>query len=144
MRDVDVAAVIAVFTSVVVFTSASSSVAMLARAARRLTEARVPWASAAAALGASASCALADGGDDDDDDDVLEVVNWSATHSARPTAVYTPESVADVEALVAAHAARKARLRPCGSALSPNGLALSAVWKSNIQPDFNVRVFKRL
>lgn len=110
-------------TSVVVFTSASSSVAMLARAARRL-KARVPWASAAAALGASASCALADGGDDDDDD-VLEVVNWSATHSARPTAVYTPESVADVEALVAAHAARKARLRPCGSALSPNGLALS-------------------
>ncbi|KAH8098583.1 D-arabinono-1,4-lactone oxidase [Aureococcus anophagefferens] len=98
---------------------------MLARAARRL-KARVPWASAAAALGASASCALADGGDDDDDD-VLEVVNWSATHSARPTAVYTPESVADVEALVAAHAARKARLRPCGSALSPNGLALSAV-----------------
>ena len=68
---------------VIVFTDSASSVAMLARAARRL-KARVPWASAAAALGASASCALADGGDDDDDD-VLEVVNWSATHSARPS-----------------------------------------------------------
>ena len=52
---------------VIVFTDSASSVAMLARAARRL-KARVPWASAAAALGASASCALADGGDDYDDD----------------------------------------------------------------------------
>ena len=53
------------------------------------------------------------------------VTNWSGTHSATPAALYSPESEADVEAIVAdCHAAGR-RLRPAGSALSPNGAALS-------------------
>lgn len=60
----------------------------------------------------------------DDDDDLTTVYNWSGTHSARPARYASPETLAELEAVVAAAHANGTRIRPVGSALSPNGLAL--------------------
>lgn len=50
------------------------------------------------------------------------VLNWSGTHSCRPSRVYTPETVGEAAAIMSAHASTKRPLRPCGSTLSPNGV----------------------
>ena len=61
---------------------------------------------------------------DDDDDARPTIYNWSGTHAARPSTLATPESLAELEEVVAKAHAANTRLRPAGSALSPNGLAL--------------------
>ena len=53
------------------------------------------------------------------------VVNWSNTHSAKPKRFFLPESEAEVEAFIRAAHDSGQKLRVVGSALSPNGLALS-------------------
>jgi len=51
--------------------------------------------------------------------------NWSGTHTLTAARVYSPESSEELQGLIA-HAARTGRkLRPVGTGLSPNGLALS-------------------
>lgn len=62
------------------------------------------------------------------------VTNWSNTHAVSlPAAAYhTPATLAELEALVAAHHESGAPLRPVGSALSPNGLGLSSQGMVNL------------
>jgi len=54
------------------------------------------------------------------------VTNWSGTREVVPAVLAQPESLAELEAVVAAAHAARAKLRPVGSALSPNGLAFEA------------------
>lgn len=78
--------------------------------------------------GAVASCAAVGGfaaAEAGIDDEREVVTNWSGTHSCAPLAIHSPETVGEVEALVAEYHFKRRRLRPCGSALSPNGLALT-------------------
>ena len=53
------------------------------------------------------------------------VTNWSGTHSASPSAYFTPDSLPMVERIVQLMSDAKRKLRVVGSALSPNGLGLS-------------------
>lgn len=53
------------------------------------------------------------------------VANWSNTHEVRTRVLHKPENLQELEAIVrGAHAAGR-RIRPLGSAISPNGLGLS-------------------
>lgn len=53
-----------------------------------------------------------------------EIVNWSGTHSVETGRYYQPENLDELKALVHRAHLRKEKLRPIGSALSPNGLGL--------------------
>lgn len=55
----------------------------------------------------------------------MEVVNWSATHVARPRRHVEPATLAELESAVAQAHAEGTKLRPVGAAISPNGLGLS-------------------
>ena len=71
------------------------------------------------------SAAAAETDYEPDDEGVL-VVNWSGTHSVVTKALHEPETTDELEALVAdCHRAGR-KLRVVGSAISPNGLGLSA------------------
>jgi FAD/FMN-containing dehydrogenase len=50
----------------------------------------------------------------------------SNTHEVATQRYFEPESIAELEALVAAAHAKRQKLRPVGSGLSPNGLAFSS------------------
>lgn len=50
--------------------------------------------------------------------------NWSGTHSVTALRVFSPESQAQLEELVAWATKNKQKIRPVGTSLSPNGLAL--------------------
>ena len=66
---------------------------------------------------------LSPGGDDDGTE---TIVNWSATHTVETKKLHQPETLAELEALVAsAHGAGR-KLRVLGSALSPNGIGFSS------------------
>ncbi|KAJ0411669.1 hypothetical protein ATCC90586_002053 [Pythium insidiosum] len=84
-------------------------------------------AAVVAALCASVSTgvALADAGDDDASDDHV-FVNWSASHECRPRALHVPESVDDLERILATYHATHQKLRCMGAGVSPNGLGFSA------------------
>ena len=66
-----------------------------------------------------------DNDEDEDDNDTTLLLNWSGTHSmqVQNKLYWEPESIAEVEQIVATCHARGQTLRPIGSALSPNGLA---------------------
>lgn len=53
-----------------------------------------------------------------------EIVNWSMTHSTRGQ-VFQPSSLAELEALVRYCDNNAIKLRPVGSGISPNGIALA-------------------
>ncbi|GIL47176.1 hypothetical protein Vafri_4064 [Volvox africanus] len=53
------------------------------------------------------------------------ITNWSGTHEATPRRYFHPESEEEVETFLRIAGIRNETLRPAGSALSPNGLALS-------------------
>ncbi|KAK9866276.1 hypothetical protein WJX84_000737 [Apatococcus fuscideae] len=53
------------------------------------------------------------------------LVNWSETHECRPKRFYQPETHEELETLVAEAHAKGEKLRCVGSAISPNGLAMS-------------------
>ncbi|GLC43145.1 hypothetical protein PLESTM_001435600 [Pleodorina starrii] len=53
------------------------------------------------------------------------LTNWSGTHEATPRRYFQPHSEEEVEAFLRLASLRRETLRPAGSALSPNGLALS-------------------
>ncbi|GIL70539.1 hypothetical protein Vretimale_3672 [Volvox reticuliferus] len=53
------------------------------------------------------------------------ITNWSGTHEATPRRYFHPESEEEVETFLRIASIRNETLRPAGSALSPNGLALS-------------------
>ncbi|CAI5476928.1 unnamed protein product [Closterium sp. Yama58-4] len=54
------------------------------------------------------------------------VSNWSGTHEVRAAVVYRPESMQDLERIVQSAHKEGRTIRPVGSAISPNGIALSA------------------
>jgi L-galactono-1,4-lactone dehydrogenase len=62
---------------------------------------------------------------EDGDGAAVEVVNWSATHVARPRRHVEPATLAELESAVAQAHAEGAKLRPVGAAISPNGLGFS-------------------
>mmetsp|Transcript_18685 Transcript_18685/g.56485 ORF Transcript_18685/g.56485 Transcript_18685/m.56485 type:complete len:605 (-) Transcript_18685:704-2518(-) len=53
------------------------------------------------------------------------LVNWSGTHEVHPRRLYQPETLEELQAIVAGHHQRGEKLRPVGSALSPNGLGFA-------------------
>lgn len=62
----------------------------------------------------------------DSDDGAETIVNWSATHSVETMKLHQPESIAELEALVASAHASGRKLRVLGSAISPNGIGFSS------------------
>jgi len=61
------------------------------------------------------------------DDDTTDVVNWSGTHqvSVSNKNYWEPESIEEVERIVKGCQERGQTVRPLGSSLSPNGVALN-------------------
>ncbi|KAL3159108.1 hypothetical protein ABBQ32_011105 [Trebouxia sp. C0010 RCD-2024] len=55
--------------------------------------------------------------------DEQEFVNWSATHKVRPRQLFQPETVHELQQVVASCHASGQRIRVVGSGLSPNGMA---------------------
>jgi len=68
-----------------------------------------------------------DDNDDDDDDDTTDIVNWSGTHKVTIANknYWEPESIEEVERIVKDCHEQGQPLRPIGSSLSPNGIALN-------------------
>jgi len=68
-----------------------------------------------------------DDDDDDDNDDTTDIVNWSGTHKVTIANknYWEPESVEEVERIVKDCHERGQPIRPIGSSLSPNGIALN-------------------
>lgn len=64
---------------------------------------------------------------DTDDNETTDVINWSGTHKVTVANAnfWEPESISEVEAIVQACHARGQTVRPLGSSLSPNGIALN-------------------
>lgn len=54
------------------------------------------------------------------------VTNWSGTHEVRTRVYAQPENLAELEAMVREAHAKKIKIRPVGSGLSPNGIGLNA------------------
>lgn len=54
-----------------------------------------------------------------------ELTNWSATHSCRPNRIYEPKSAQEVCRVLESHHKNKQKIRPVGTALSPNGIGLA-------------------
>jgi hypothetical protein len=61
------------------------------------------------------------------DDDTTDILNWSGTHKVTIAndKLWEPESVEEVEAIVKECHRRGQAIRPLGSSLSPNGIALN-------------------
>lgn len=62
-----------------------------------------------------------------DDDETTDVINWSGTHkvSVLNSNYWEPESVEEVEEIIRACHETGQTVRPLGSSLSPNGIALN-------------------
>lgn len=54
-----------------------------------------------------------------------ELTNWSATHSCHPNRIFEPKSAQEVCRVLENHHKNKAKIRPVGTALSPNGIGLA-------------------
>lgn len=63
-----------------------------------------------------------------EEDETTEVLNWSGTHqvSVKNKNLWEPETVEEVEAIVRECHSRGQTIRPLGSSLSPNGIALNS------------------
>mmetsp|Transcript_2582 Transcript_2582/g.4841 ORF Transcript_2582/g.4841 Transcript_2582/m.4841 type:complete len:594 (-) Transcript_2582:2972-4753(-) len=63
--------------------------------------------------------------DDDDDDETTTIVNWSGTHSIEVPNIhyYEPETVPELEQIIAKCHKEGQPVRPVGSALSPNAIS---------------------
>jgi len=61
------------------------------------------------------------------EDDTTDVINWSGTHrvTVENNNYWEPESIEEVEKIVKDCQARGQTIRPLGSSLSPNGIALN-------------------
>ncbi|XP_030453082.2 L-galactono-1,4-lactone dehydrogenase, mitochondrial isoform X1 [Syzygium oleosum] len=65
-------------------------------------------------------------------EDLHTVSNWSGTHEVQTRFFHQPESLAQLEGVVQEADAKRARIRPVGSGLSPNGIGLSRVGMVNL------------
>ena len=64
---------------------------------------------------------------DSSDDETTDVINWSGTHkvTVNNNNLFEPETVENVEAIIKDCNKRNQTVRPLGSSLSPNGIALN-------------------
>jgi FAD binding domain len=64
----------------------------------------------------------------DDQDDTTDIINWSGTHKVTVANknYWEPDSVQEVEQIIRECHQRGQPVRPIGSSLSPNGIALNA------------------
>lgn len=53
------------------------------------------------------------------------LTNWSATHSVSPRRIYEPERSQEVMMILKDHHEKNVKLRPVGTALSPNGIGMT-------------------
>jgi len=53
------------------------------------------------------------------------LTNWSSTHSTNPRRLYEPKSSIEITQILANSAATKSKIRPIGTALSPNGIGMN-------------------
>ncbi|XP_072974763.1 L-galactono-1,4-lactone dehydrogenase 2, mitochondrial [Typha angustifolia] len=65
-------------------------------------------------------------------EDLHTVSNWSGTHEVHTRVLLQPETLADLEAAVREADEKRAKLRPVGSGLSPNGIGLSRAGMVNL------------
>ena len=65
---------------------------------------------------------------DGEEEEPTKIINWSGTHSVdvTPGDYHEPETIQELEALVASAYETGRSIRPVGSALSPNGLAFNS------------------
>ena len=65
--------------------------------------------------------------DDDDDDETTDVINWSGTHQVNVANkhYFEPETIQEVEQMIKDCQEKGQTVRPLGSSLSPNGVALN-------------------
>ena len=54
-----------------------------------------------------------------------DLTNWSATHSCHPARLYEPKSAQEVCRVLESHHKNKTKVRPVGTALSPNGIGMA-------------------
>lgn len=68
-----------------------------------------------------------DDDEEEEDDDTTDVINWSGTHKVTIANknYWEPESIEEVERIVKSCHERGQAVRPIGSSLSPNGIALN-------------------
>ncbi|GJP34310.1 hypothetical protein CLOM_g18753 [Closterium sp. NIES-68] len=66
-----------------------------------------------------------EGGGEGEEEEGEMVSNWSGTHEVRAAVVYRPESMQDLERLVQSAHRSGRTIRPIGSGISPNGIALN-------------------
>jgi L-galactono-1,4-lactone dehydrogenase len=64
---------------------------------------------------------------EDDEDGTTDVINWSGTHKVTVSNAnfWEPESVSEVEEIIEECYKQGQTVRPLGSSLSPNGIALN-------------------
>ena len=60
------------------------------------------------------------------------LTNWSSTHEASPRRVYEPRSAQEVVRVLQLHHHTHTKVRPVGTALSPNGIGLSSSSSDNL------------
>ncbi|MCD7471088.1 hypothetical protein HAX54_011372 [Datura stramonium] len=65
-------------------------------------------------------------------DDLHTVSNWSGTHEVRTRTFLQPESIEELEGIVKEANAKKNKIRPVGSGLSPNGIGLTRAGMVNL------------
>jgi L-galactono-1,4-lactone dehydrogenase len=61
-----------------------------------------------------------------------KLTNWSSTHEASPRRVYEPRSAQEVVRVLQLHHGTHSKVRPVGTALSPNGIGLSSSSSDNL------------
>lgn len=71
---------------------------------------------------------LGEASETNEENETTEVINWSGTHqvSVKNENLWEPETVEEVEAIVRDCHSRGQVVRPLGSSLSPNGIALNS------------------
>ncbi|KAH7557173.1 hypothetical protein JRO89_XS11G0066000 [Xanthoceras sorbifolium] len=65
-------------------------------------------------------------------EDLHTVSNWSGTHEVQTRNFHQPETILDLEKLVKDSNAQRAKIRPVGSGLSPNGIGLARAGMVNL------------
>lgn len=54
-----------------------------------------------------------------------KILNWSSTHSCDPEVIYYPMSAQEISRVLSKSSSQLSKIRPVGTALSPNGIGLS-------------------
>ena len=56
-----------------------------------------------------------------------KLLNWSSTHSCCPDVIYYPKSAQEISRVLSKSSNQRSKIRPVGTALSPNGIGLSTI-----------------